>query len=53
MKISYNWLKAYIDIDIEVNKLAEILTNTGLEVGGIEEFESQKERDRKIYLSNK
>jgi len=42
MKISYNWLKAYLNIDIEPQKLAEILTNTGLEVGGIEEIQSVK-----------
>ena len=42
MKISYNWLKKYININIEPSKIAEILTNTGLEVGGIEEKESIK-----------
>ncbi|MBI9065883.1 MAG: phenylalanine--tRNA ligase subunit beta [Salinivirgaceae bacterium] len=42
MKISYNWLKQYIDINIEVEKLSEILTAIGLEVGGIEEFQSIK-----------
>lgn len=40
MKISYNWLKGYIDIDIEPLELGKILTNTGLEVEGIEKFES-------------
>ena len=42
MKISYNWIKEYINIDIEPQKLSEILTNTGLEVGGIEEYQSVK-----------
>ena len=42
MNISYNWLKEYINIDIEPQKLAEILTDTGLEVGGIEKFQSIK-----------
>jgi len=42
MKISYNWLKEYININIEPEKLAEILTDTGLEVGGIEEYVSIK-----------
>jgi phenylalanyl-tRNA synthetase beta chain len=42
MNISYNWLKEYINIDLEPIKLAEILTNTGLEVGGIEVVESIK-----------
>ncbi|HPF02190.1 MAG TPA: phenylalanine--tRNA ligase subunit beta [Bacteroidales bacterium] len=40
MKISYNWLRDYLDIDIESRKLAEILTGTGLEVEAIEEWES-------------
>ncbi len=39
MKISYNWLIDYIDIDVDPNKLADILTNIGLEVEGIEHFE--------------
>lgn len=42
MKISYNWLKTYLDIAIEPKKLAEILTDIGLEVANIETFESLK-----------
>lgn len=42
MKISYNWLKDYIQTDLSVNQIAEILTDTGLEVEGVEEFESVK-----------
>jgi phenylalanyl-tRNA synthetase beta chain len=42
MNISYNWLKDYLDIDIEVEKLSTILTDIGLEVGGVSEFESIK-----------
>ena len=42
MKISYKWLKDYIDFDLSPEKLAEVLTDTGLEVGGIEEVESIK-----------
>jgi len=42
MKISYNWLKTYIDIDIEPDQLAMILTNLGLEVESIETFETVK-----------
>ncbi len=38
MKISYNWLQDYLDIDLSPGKLAEILTNTGLEVEGLEKF---------------
>jgi len=39
MKISYNWLKEYIDIDMEPDDLGKLLTNTGLEVEGIEAYE--------------
>ncbi|MDX1628891.1 MAG: phenylalanine--tRNA ligase subunit beta, partial [Fulvivirga sp.] len=38
MKISLNWLKDYIDIDQSVEKVSETLTDTGLEVEGVEEF---------------
>ena len=40
MKISYNWLKKYINIDVASDKLSEILTNTGLEVSNIEQYKS-------------
>ncbi len=42
MKISYNWLKNYINTDLSVEEVSKILTDTGLEVEGIEEFESVK-----------
>lgn len=42
MKISYNWLKDYLDIDIDPQKLSVILTGIGLEVEAIEEWESVK-----------
>ena len=43
MKISYNWLKDYVDIgNIDPQELATILTDTGLEVEGLEKFESVK-----------
>jgi phenylalanyl-tRNA synthetase beta chain len=42
MKISYNWLKDYLDIDIEPQKLAIILTGLGLEIEAMEEWESVK-----------
>lgn len=40
MKISYNWLKKYINIDLDPKKVAELLTNSGLEVEGITPFQS-------------
>ena len=42
MQISYNWLKNYLNIDMETEKVSEILTAIGLEVGGIEEVQSIK-----------
>ena len=40
MKISYNWLKQFIDLDWTPEKTAELLTDLGLEVEGIEKFSS-------------
>jgi len=37
VKISYNWLKEYIDIDIPPSALADILTMAGLEVESVAE----------------
>ena len=42
MKISYNWLQQFLKIDLEVEKVGEILTDLGLEVEGIEKVESIK-----------
>ncbi|MFP2997591.1 phenylalanine--tRNA ligase subunit beta [Spongiivirga sp. MCCC 1A20706] len=42
MKISYNWLKQFINIDWSADKTGELLTDLGLEIEGIEEFESVK-----------
>lgn len=40
MKISYNWLKQYIDITDEPDELGKILTATGLEVENITMYDS-------------
>ena len=40
MNISYNWLKEYLDFDLDHNSVAEILTDLGLEVEGISKYES-------------
>jgi phenylalanyl-tRNA synthetase beta chain len=42
MKISYNWLKEYIDVDLPADEVAEMLTFCGLEVESIDTFESIK-----------
>ncbi|MEC7264732.1 MAG: phenylalanine--tRNA ligase subunit beta, partial [Bacteroidota bacterium] len=42
MKISYNWLKQFLNIDWDSQKTGELLTDLGLEVEGISKFESVK-----------
>lgn len=42
MQISYKWLCDYIKTDIEIEKIAEILTDTGLEVEGLKTYSSIK-----------
>lgn len=40
MKISNNWLKEFIKTDLKTEKVGEYLTDIGLEVEGIEKYES-------------
>ena len=40
MKIALNWLKNYINITQSPEELSELLTNTGLEVEGMDEIET-------------
>jgi phenylalanyl-tRNA synthetase beta chain len=40
MKISYNWLKDYLETDLSPQEMGTILTDTGLEVESVEKFES-------------
>ena len=47
MKISYNWLKQFLKLDWEAERTAELLTNLGLEVEGIQTFESIKRQFRR------
>ncbi len=42
MKISNNWLKNYLSLDLHPEKVSRILTDVGLEVEGIEHYESLK-----------
>ena len=42
MKISYNWLKQFINIDWDAEKTGELLTDLGLEIEGIDTYESVK-----------
>lgn len=42
MKISLNWLKKYVSLDLDPEEISSILTMIGLEVEGMEEIESVK-----------
>ena len=42
MKISYNWLKDYLNTQLSIEELSHLLTDIGLEVEAIETFESLK-----------
>ena len=42
MKISYKWLREYVDTDLTPNELDELLTFSGLEIEGVEKVESIK-----------
>ncbi|HEX5003227.1 MAG TPA: phenylalanine--tRNA ligase subunit beta [Bacteroidia bacterium] len=42
MNISYNWLCQYINPGLKAHETAELLTSCGLEVEGIEKFETVK-----------
>lgn len=42
MKISYNWLKQFVNIDWTAEQTGELLTDLGLEVEGIQTFQSVK-----------
>ena len=36
MKISFNWLKQFVETDLPAPQVAEILTDLGLEVEGMD-----------------
>ena len=39
MKVSYNWLKDYLECDLTPQQMADIMTAIGIEVDGVEETE--------------
>lgn len=47
MKVSYNWIKDFVDIDIPAEELAEKLSLSGFEV---EEYEFQNEHLHDVYV---
>ena len=42
MKVSYKWLKEYVDFDLTPQETADALTSTGLEVDALEEVQAVK-----------
>ena len=42
MKVSYNWLKQYINCELSAEEIAKKLTGTGLEVEDLTPYESIK-----------
>jgi phenylalanyl-tRNA synthetase beta chain len=42
MKISYNWLKQYLDFNLSPEELSRLLTDCGLEVEGFDPWQSVK-----------
>lgn len=42
MNISYNWLKDYLNFDLQPEEVAAALTSIGLETGGVEEVQTIK-----------
>ncbi|MCL2131672.1 MAG: phenylalanine--tRNA ligase subunit beta [Lentimicrobiaceae bacterium] len=42
MKISYNWLKEYVNVDLTHQEVADLLTDCGLEVESFEEYQTCK-----------
>ena len=50
MKISFKWLKEYVDFNLTAEEVCKALTSTGLEVGGLEEVESIRGGLRGLYV---
>lgn len=50
MKISYKWLKEYVDFNLTPREVADALTSCGLEVGLLEEVQSIKGGLKGLYV---
>jgi phenylalanyl-tRNA synthetase beta chain len=50
MKISYQWLKEYVDFELTPQEVAEALTSTGLEVGSVDEVQAIKGGLKGLYV---
>ena len=51
MNVSYNWLKDYIDIDLDIARLSDVLTFSGIEVEAIRELKALPETVISAYIS--
>jgi phenylalanyl-tRNA synthetase beta chain len=52
MKVSYSWIKEYLNVDLNAVDCAKVLTDTGLEVEGILEVESIKGGLKGLVIGN-
>lgn len=52
MRISYNWLKQFIKTDLKSEEIADILTDLGLEVEGVDKYESLKGGLRGVVIGH-
>ncbi len=50
MKVSYNWLKEFVDLDLDPDHLAEKLTMAGAEVESVERIKIGKFEDRVLDI---
>ena len=50
MKISYKWLKEYVDFNLSPEEIAVALTSIGLEVGSLEEVETIRGGLKGLYV---
>ena len=50
MKISYKWLKEYVDFDLTPQETADALTSTGLEVDALDEVQAIKGGLKGLYV---
>ena len=48
MKISYQWLGAFLDLEVDASGLANLLTKVGLAVEEIEELENDSVLDVEV-----
>jgi len=52
MKISYKWLKEYVDFDLTPQEVADALTSTGLEVDSLEEVPAIRGGLKGLYVGH-